>query len=105
MQGCYCCHCITFLDNNLIVFYQALYILKNTDLKPYVVFVCPPNMEKLRQIQQRAGMTEIKVGRPFLRVLTQKLVFLFLNQNICCGTQKNRLNETVLLSIQNICYN
>lgn len=39
---------------------EALYILKNTDLKPYVVFVCPQNMEKLRQIQQRAGIAEIK---------------------------------------------
>ena len=31
----------------------------------------------------------------------QKLIFLFLIQNICCGygTQKNRLSETVLLSI------
>ena len=42
----------------------------------------------------------------YLRVRTRKLVFLFLNLNICCdvvGTQKNCLNETVLLSIQNIC--
>ena len=28
---------------------------------------------------------------------------LFLNQNICCGTQKDRPNERVLLSTQNIC--
>ena len=44
--------------------------------------------------------------------VTEKIFFLFLNQNICCGyskqtcvvgTQKNRLNETVLLSTQNIC--
>ena len=32
----------------------------------------------------------------------KKLIFLFLNQNICVGTQKNRLNEMVLLSTQNI---
>ena len=53
-----------------------------------------------------------------LRVLIKKIIFLFLNQNICCGyskepsrrdgsfeqgTQKNRLDETVLLSTQNIC--
>ena len=32
------------------------------------------------------------------------LTFLFLNQNNSVGTtQKNRLNETVLLSTQNIC--
>ena len=36
-------------------------------------------------------------------VLYQKLFFLFLNQNICCGARKNRLNETVLSSSQNIC--
>ena len=29
-------------------------------------------------------------------------MILFLNQNICCDTQKNRLNEAVLLSIQNM---
>ena len=33
------------------------------------------------------------------QIKMRKLFFLFLNQNICCvGTQKNRLNETVLLS-------
>ena len=47
----------------------------------------------------------------------QKSIFLFLNQIIYCGsdpidtgseivgTQKNRLNETVLLNTQNICLN
>ena len=30
---------------------------------------------------------------------------LFLNENICCGTQKNRLDKTVLLSTKNICLN
>ena len=28
-----------------------------------------------------------------IRMHTEKLFFFFLNQNICCGTQKNRLNE------------
>ena len=38
-----------------------------------------------------------------LRVRIEKIVFLFLNQNIYdVGTQKNRLNETVLLITQNI---
>ena len=33
-----------------------------------------------------------------------KMIFLFLNYNICDGySQKNRLIETVLLSAQNIC--
>ena len=30
--------------------------------------------------------------------LHQNIIFLFLNQNICCGYSKYRLNETVLLS-------
>ena len=33
----------------------------------------------------------------------ENLIFLFLNQKYVVGTQKNRLNETVLLSTQNIC--
>ena len=37
-----------------------------------------------------------------LRVCNKKIVFLFLKQNIVVGTQKNHLNETVLLSTQNI---
>ena len=38
-----------------------------------------------------------------LRVRTKKLIFLFLIQTYVVGTQKNRLNETVLLSTENIC--
>ena len=38
-----------------------------------------------------------------LRVRNKKLTFLFLNQTYVVGTQKNRLNETVLLITQNIC--
>ena len=33
----------------------------------------------------------------------QKIIFLFLNQTYSVGTQKNRLNQTVLLSTQNEC--
>ena len=32
-----------------------------------------------------------------------KIIFLFLNHTNVVGTQKNPLNETVLLSTQNIC--
>ena len=32
-----------------------------------------------------------------------KINFVILNQNICCGPQKSRLHETVLLSTQNTC--
>ncbi|XP_035227442.1 MAGUK p55 subfamily member 5-like [Stegodyphus dumicola] len=34
---------------------QSLKILKNSDLKPYVVFVAPPSLEKLRQNRIKAG--------------------------------------------------
>ena len=37
-----------------------------------------------------------------LKVRNKKLIFLFLNKTYVVGTQKNRLNETVLLSTQNI---
>ena len=42
-----------------------------------------------------------------IRVNTEKLFFLFLNQNMLwvLKLQKNLLNETVLLSTQNICLN
>ena len=31
-------------------------------------------------------------------------IILSINCNICLGAQKNSLNETVLLSIHNICF-
>ncbi|CAL1280502.1 unnamed protein product [Larinioides sclopetarius] len=34
---------------------QSLKILKSSDLKPYVVFVAPPSLEKLRQNRLKAG--------------------------------------------------
>ncbi|XP_066901223.1 protein PALS1 isoform X2 [Halyomorpha halys] len=34
---------------------QSLRILRNSDLKPYVVFVAPPSLEKLRQKKIRSG--------------------------------------------------
>ena len=37
-----------------------------------------------------------------LECVTKILIFLFLNQNIVVGTQKNGLNEMVLLSTQNM---
>lgn len=39
---------------------ESLRMLKDSDLKPYIVFVYPPNMEKLRQIQQHLA-NSIKV--------------------------------------------
>ena len=40
-----------------------------------------------------------------LRVRTIKYFSYFKTKTYVVGTQKNRLNETVLLSTQNICYN
>jgi MAGUK p55 subfamily protein 5 len=36
---------------------QSLKILRTSDLKPYVVFVAPPSLEKLRQKKLRNGET------------------------------------------------
>ena len=44
--------------------------------------------------------TGINITRRLDKVRNQKLFFLFLNKNICCGYSKNRLNDTVLLSTQ-----
>ena len=38
-----------------------------------------------------------------VRVCNRKLYFLFIKTNVV-GTQKNRLNETVLLSTPNTCF-
>ena len=38
-----------------------------------------------------------------LRVCTRKIIFYFSTKTYVVGTQKNRLNETILLSTQNIC--
>lgn len=32
---------------------ETLKIIRASDLKPYIVFVCPPNLEKLRQLQDQ----------------------------------------------------
>ena len=41
--------------------------------------------------------------RPLVKeCVTEKNIFLILNRNACCGYQKNRLNEMVLLCTKNI---
>ena len=40
---------------SLVIFFQALKILKNSDLKPYFIFVCPPQLDRLRQQRTEAG--------------------------------------------------
>ncbi|GFO07354.1 MAGUK p55 subfamily member 5 [Plakobranchus ocellatus] len=32
---------------------ETLRIIRASDLKPYIIFVCPPNLEKLRQLQEQ----------------------------------------------------
>ena len=44
------------------------------------------------------GIHDLEVNRPLVESVYQKIIFLFLNQNTCCGYS----NETVLLSTQNI---
>ncbi|XP_025104838.1 MAGUK p55 subfamily member 5-like isoform X4 [Pomacea canaliculata] len=34
---------------------ESLKVLRNTDLKPYAVFICPPNLEKLQQLHLDLG--------------------------------------------------
>ncbi|KAL8565136.1 hypothetical protein ACOMHN_003923 [Nucella lapillus] len=34
---------------------ESLKIMRETDLKPYIIFISPPNMEKLRQLQMALG--------------------------------------------------
>ena len=36
-----------------VVCFQSLRILKASDLKPYIVFIAPPNIEKLRQLRMK----------------------------------------------------
>ena len=50
---------------------------------------------------------QVKPGRSGLqiRVRIGKLFYYFSSKTYTVGTQKNRLNETVLLSTQNTCLN
>ena len=44
----------------------SLKILKNSDLKPFVVFVAPPSIERLRQKKQKMGeVTKVITARGF----------------------------------------
>ena len=56
-----------------------------------------------RKVRMLDFSFEFHIIQCFCRLLVWlKLLFLFLNQNICCGySEKQSLNETVLLSIQN----
>lgn len=53
---------------------QSLKILRTSDLKPYVVFVAPPSLEKLRQKKIRSGEA-YKVGNGNSQGLIRKLQY------------------------------
>lgn len=48
---------------------QALRILKASDLKPYFIFVAPPNIEKLKQLRQKQG---VRVTDDELKTIIEK---------------------------------
>ena len=50
---------------------------------------------------QKRGDNYLVTDRPPDKSEWLKIIFLFLNQTYVVGTQKNRLNLTVLLSTQN----
>lgn len=57
---------------------QSLKILRSSDLKPYVVFVAPPSLEKLRQKKIRNGEAFKVILSIFsLNTLTYPFFFLF----------------------------
>ena len=49
----------------------SLKILKSSDLQPFVVFVAPPSLEKLRQKKQRLG-EPVKVRQARVRFVASK---------------------------------
>ncbi len=49
----------------IYLFFQSLRILKQSDLKPYIAFIAPPNLEKLKNIRQRQG-AKVSVSIIFL---------------------------------------
>jgi MAGUK p55 subfamily member 5 len=57
---------------------QSLKILRTSDLKPYVVFVAPPSLEKLRQKKMRNGET-FRVSNNFSLAL--KILINFRHQS------------------------
>jgi MAGUK p55 subfamily member 5 len=70
---------------------QSLKILRTSDLKPYVVFVAPPSLEKLRQKKMRNGET-FRVSYCFSLFAE----FIFDKENNSHLVLCNWLNSTVL---------
>ena len=63
-------------------------------------------MMMMRQQQNNPSQQRVKNGshlRTLVKSVYRKFSFLISQPKHVVGTQKNRLNETVLLSTQNIC--
>lgn len=61
-------------------------MLHGTDLKPYVIFVYPPNIEKLRQIQMRLGVENIKVREKLHRINRNQAITLYVLKLTCSAS-------------------
>ena len=62
-----------------------------------------PYAGEIKGISKAAGLEIGMYIRPLVKGAYQKLIFLFSTKTYVVGTQKNCLNQTVLLSTQNIC--
>ena len=69
------CWCLKFL----IYLFQSLRVLKASDLKPYIVFISPPNIEKLKQLRQKQGVkvTVSYIFFKFINIFDKSLIFYF----------------------------
>ena len=54
---------------------------------------------------QTRDQLHLGINRPPDMSALQKIIFSCFSTKTCVGTQKNRLDETVLLSTQNTCLN
>ena len=59
---------------------------------------------KMSQLHCTSTIADLETGLP-IRVLLENCFLYFSSKTYVVGTQKNRLNETVLLSTQNTCLN
>jgi hypothetical protein len=69
-------------------------MLKDSDLKPYIVFVYPPNMEKLRQIQQHLT-SGIKVNAALIILIQSQPVFAL--SPYCCMLSREVTNTKLIV--------
>ena len=68
-----------------------------TDNKPF-------GSVKYLPTQDQSGLYNMpRSNRPLVKSANEKIFFFISTKTYVVGTQKNRLDETVLLSTQNIC--